>query len=94
MPRAVWNGAVLAESHTCIELEGNFYFPPESVRMEYLKKSKTTTVCPWKGNASYYTIEVDRQCLEDGAWCYPEPKEAAKHLKNHFVFWKGVQVDA
>jgi uncharacterized protein (DUF427 family) len=93
MPKAVWNGVVLAESDSCVEVEGNSYFPPGSVRTEHLKKSTTTTVCPWKGTASYYTIEVSGKRLEDGAWYYPDPKSAAMHIKNHVAFWKGVRVE-
>lgn len=93
MPKAVWNGATLAESDDCVDLEGNCYFPSSSVRMDFMKKSDTHTFCPWKGTASYYTIEVDGRTLRDGAWYYPDPKEAAMNIKDHIAFWKGVRVD-
>ena len=95
MPRAVWNGVVLAEaSNDHVELvEGNVYFPPDAVNQEYLKHSATHTVCPWKGTASYYTVVVDGHENKDAAWYYPEPKDAAKQIKAHVAFWRGVNVE-
>jgi len=94
MAKAIWNGVVLAESNKTIIVEGNHYFPPESVNMEYFKPSDTHTTCPWKGLASYYTIEVDGKTNPDAAWYYPTPKEAAKHVTGRVAFWKGVTVES
>lgn len=93
MPRAVWNGAVLAESSGCEVVEGNCYFPIESVNRSYLRESGTHTVCPWKGVASYYHVVVDGKTNEDAAWYYPEPKDAAQNIKGRVAFWRGVQVE-
>jgi uncharacterized protein (DUF427 family) len=90
--KAIWNGAVIAESDTTIVVEGNHYFPPESVRREYLQPSDTHTTCPWKGVASYYHVVVGGQVNRDAAWYYPEPKPAAGHIKDYVAFWRGVQV--
>lgn len=92
MPKATWNGTVLAESDATVVVEGNHYFPPDAVRTEYLKPSDTHTVCGWKGTASYYTVEVDGKQNADAAWYYPAPKDAAKEIANHVAFWKGVTV--
>jgi uncharacterized protein (DUF427 family) len=89
--KAIWNGAVIAESDTTIVVEGNHYFPPESVRREYLQPSDTHTTCPWKGVASYYHVVVGGQVNRDAAWYYPEPKPAASHIKDYVAFWRGVQ---
>ena len=94
MAKAIWNGAVLAESDQAVVVEGNYYFPPESVRSEYFRPSETHTTCPWKGLASYRTIEVNGQQNPDAAWYYPEPKTAAAQIKDCVAFWKGVQVVA
>jgi uncharacterized protein (DUF427 family) len=93
MPKATWNGATIAESDNCVVVEGNQYFPSDSVKKEYLKVSDTHTTCPWKGLASYYSIEVDGKVNKDAAWYYPEPKDAAKQIKDYVAFWRGVQVD-
>lgn len=93
MPKAVWNGAVLAESGDTIVIEGNHYFPAHSVNMEFFKPSPTHTVCGWKGTASYYTIEVNGQQNPDAAWYYPTPKDAAKEIAGYVAFWKGVKVE-
>ncbi len=93
MPKAVWNGAVIAESEETVVVEGNHYFPPESVNPEYLKNSSAQTVCPWKGLASYYDIEVDGKTNERSAWYYPEPSPAASNIKDYIAFWKGVKVE-
>jgi uncharacterized protein (DUF427 family) len=92
MAKAVWNGKLLAESNHTELVEGNVYFPPESIKREFFKESKTHTVCPWKGEASYYHIDVDGKVNVDAAWYYPNPKEKAKHLKNYVAFWRGVEV--
>jgi len=92
MPRATWNGTVIAESDRCETVEGNCYFPRDAVHREYLRESATHTVCPWKGTASYYDIVVDGKTNKDAAWYYPETKEAAKHVRGYIAFWKGVSV--
>jgi uncharacterized protein (DUF427 family) len=91
--RAIWNGKVLAESERYESVEGNVYFPPQSVRREYLRDSSTRTVCPWKGVAHYYSLEVDGKSNPDAAWYYPEPKAAASKLRDHVAFWRGVTVE-
>jgi uncharacterized protein (DUF427 family) len=93
MPRATWNGAVLAESDRTVVVEGNHYFPPEAVRRERLRDSATHTVCGWKGTASYYDVEVGGQVNKDAAWYYPDPTPAAANIKGHVAFWKGVRVE-
>jgi len=92
MVRAIWSGAVLAESDETEMHEGTHYFPPQSIKKEFFKPSGTRTVCPWKGMASYFSIEVDGRTNEDAAWSYPAPKDAAKNIKDHMAFWKGVEV--
>ncbi|MEN9205441.1 MAG: DUF427 domain-containing protein [Thermostichales cyanobacterium SZTDM-1c_bins_54] len=92
MVRAIWNGVVIAESDRCVVVEGNQYFPPEDVKQEYLQPSSTHTTCPWKGVASYYTLNVNGKTNPDAAWYYPDPKPAAAHIKGRVAFWKGVQV--
>jgi uncharacterized protein (DUF427 family) len=93
MPKAIWNGAVLAESDKCEVVEGNQYFPPDSINKQYFKESSTHTTCPWKGVASYYSIEVDGQENKDAAWYYPSAKEKAKNIEGFIAFWKGVKVE-
>jgi uncharacterized protein (DUF427 family) len=93
MPKAVWNGTVIAESDATVVVEGNHYFPLDSVHREYLKPSKTTTQCPWKGTASYYDIEAGGRRNPDAAWYYPEPSAAAQQIKNHVSFWRGVRIE-
>lgn len=90
--KAVWNGKVIAESNETINVEGNYYFPEESVKMEYLHKSDTTTVCHWKGVASYYSLEIDGERNTDAAWYYADPKPLADGIRNRIAFWKGVKV--
>lgn len=92
MAKATWNGAVLAESSKTRVVEGNHYFPADSIVTEYFKPSDSKTECPWKGEASYYNIEVEGKLNEDAAWYYPDPKEAAQEIKGHVAFWKGVEV--
>jgi uncharacterized protein (DUF427 family) len=93
MPRALWKGTVIAESDKFELVEGNVYFPPDTVRREYLKDSATHTVCGWKGTASYYTVAVDGEENKDAAWYYPDPKAAAANIKDHVAFWRGVTVE-
>jgi uncharacterized protein (DUF427 family) len=94
MAKAEWNGVVIAESDDTVIVENNHYFPLSSVRAELLRDSDTHTVCPWKGTASYYSLEVDGQTNVDAAWYYPEPKDAASEILDHVAFWKGVTVTA
>ena len=90
--KAIWNDAVLAESKETIVVEGNHYFPPDSVNREYFRESDKHSTCPWKGLASYYDVVVDGKVNKDAAWYYPAPKEAAKQITGYVAFWKGVQV--
>jgi uncharacterized protein (DUF427 family) len=94
MAKATWNGVVLAESDETVIVEGNHYFPAESVRWELFQPSDTNTVCGWKGTASYHSVVVDDAVNADAAWYYPEPKEAAAEIKDRIAFWKGVTVEA
>ncbi len=91
--RAKWRGKVIAESNKTVSVEGNHYFPLESVRQEYLRASETHTTCPWKGEASYYDVLVNDEVNKDAAWYYPQPKEAAQHITGHIAFWKGVSIE-
>jgi uncharacterized protein (DUF427 family) len=93
MARATWNGAVIAESDRFEMVEGNVYFPPETVKQEYLQPSDTHTVCWWKGTASYYTLSVDGQENRDAAWYYPDASEKAKNVEGYVAFWRGVTVE-
>jgi uncharacterized protein (DUF427 family) len=93
MPKATWNGVILAESDNCEMVEGNYYFPPDSIKKEYFQSSNTHTVCPWKGEASYYTLIVDGQENKDAAWYYPSPKEKANNIQGYVAFWRGVKVE-
>lgn len=90
--QAIWNGAVIAESEDTVVVEGNHYFPPQSLHREFLQLSDTQTVCGWKGTASYYTVIVNGKQNPDAAWFYPQPKEAATQIKDHVAFWRGVDV--
>jgi uncharacterized protein (DUF427 family) len=90
--KALWNNQVIAESNDTVVVEGNHYFPLGSVKKEFLQPSDTHTTCPWKGLASYYTLEVNGETNKDAAWYYPEPKDAAQQIKNRVAFWRGVQV--
>ena len=92
MPKAVWNNTVLAEADQTEIVEGNHYFPADSLRREHFRDSTTHTVCSWKGTASYYDVIVDGQINKDAAWFYPAPKEAASNIAGRVAFWKGVQV--
>jgi uncharacterized protein (DUF427 family) len=90
--KAVWNGQVLAESDDTVVVEGNHYFPVDSINKAFFSDSKTHTYCPWKGQASYYNVEVEGQVNRDAAWYYPTPKDAAKEIKGRVAFWRGVRV--
>ncbi|MFW5663854.1 MAG: DUF427 domain-containing protein [bacterium] len=90
--KATWNNKTIASSNNTVVVEGNHYFPEESVNKEFFKPSSYTTTCPWKGKASYFHLEVDGKTNENAAWYYPEPKDAASQIKNHFAFWKGVEI--
>ncbi len=93
MTKAVWRGAVIADSDACIVVEGNRYFPPASVRREHLRASETHTVCSWKGTASYYDVVVGADTNEDAAWTYPTPKPDATQIRDYIAFWKGVEIE-
>jgi uncharacterized protein (DUF427 family) len=93
MPRAIWNGAVLAESDRCEVVEGNQYFPPDAVKRELFHASATHTTCGWKGLASYYDVEVAGKRNKDAAWFYPSPLPAAKNITGYIAFWRGVTIE-
>lgn len=90
--KAIWNNAVIAESDETVVVEGNHYFPVTSIKKEYFKQSETHTVCPWKGTASYYNIEVDGSVNQDAAWFYPETSVAAKKIEGYVAFWRRVEI--
>ena len=91
--KATWNDAVIADSNDTVVVEGNHYFPPESVNRAYLEPSDLHTTCPWKGEASYYSLTVNGETNKDAAWYYPAPKEAAAEIKDRVAFWKGVKIE-
>jgi uncharacterized protein (DUF427 family) len=93
MPKAIWEGTVIAESDNCVVVEGNQYFPAEAVRKECLQPSDKTTVCGWKGTANYYDVVVNGKRNPDAAWYYVNPLPAASHIQGHVAFWKGVRVE-
>ena len=90
--KAIWNNVVLADSNQTLEVEGNQYFPPSALNLEYFKKSEKNTICSWKGTASYYDLDVNGKMNKDAAWYYPEPKSAAGNIAGYIAFWKGVEV--
>ncbi len=92
--KAVWNGTVIAESDNTVVVEGNHYFPPDSIKSEHFQNSDYQTVCPWKGTASYYNVVVDGETNANAAWYYPTAKERAKNIEGHLAFWNGVQVQS
>ena len=92
MPKAIWNGTVIADSEDTIVVDGNHYFPPDSVNREQLQESAHQTVCGWKGTASYFDVVVEGKTNQQAAWYYPDPKEAASNIRDHIAFWKGVEV--
>ncbi len=93
MRHAIWNGAVIAESDRCVVVEGNPYFPADTVKREFLRDSSTHTICGWKGTASYYDVVVNGETNKDAAWYYPEPKPEAANIKGYIAFWKGVKIE-
>ena len=94
MPRAVWNGTVIAQSDDTVVVEGNHYFPPSSLSTEYFTPSEAHSVCPWKGMASYYDVTVDGHVASGAAWYYPNPRPAAGDIRDYVAFWRGVRVEA
>ena len=92
MVKAIWKEKLIAESDDVEVVEGNYYFPPDSVKREYLKNSDTHSTCPWKGFASYYDIVVDGDVNKDAAWYYEDPKPKASKIKNYVAFWNGVEI--
>lgn len=92
--KAIWNNQVIAESDQTVVVEGNHYFPPDSIQKEFFETSQTHTSCPWKGEASYKNISVNGKTNNDAAWYYPNPKPAASQIKDHIAFWKGVKIEA
>jgi uncharacterized protein (DUF427 family) len=93
MPKAVWNGKVIAQSDRCEVVDGNQYFPSDAIVAEFFQDSATHTTCGWKGVASYYNVVVDGVVNADAAWYYPEPKDAAKNIAGYIAFWRGVKVE-
>lgn len=93
MPKATWNGVVIAESDPFETVEGNVYFPMDAIKKEYFVESETTSICPWKGTASYLTVNVNGETNADAAWYYADPKTAASNIKDHVAFWRGVDVE-
>lgn len=93
MAKAIWEGALLAESDACVIVEGNYYFPADSIRRNYFHPSPQTTICPWKGTAHYYDVEVNGKRNPNAAWYYPEPSAAAREIKDRVAFWKGIRVE-
>jgi uncharacterized protein (DUF427 family) len=93
MKTATWNGTVVAQSDETVVIEGNHYFPPNSINEEYYRESETQTICPWKGVASYYNIEVEGELNNNAAWFYKNPSNLAEAIKDHVAFWKGVVVE-
>ena len=92
MPKAIWNGTVVAESQNTQVVEGNHYFPADAIHEEFFRASDATTVCGWKGTANYYDLVVDGQVNQQAAWYYAQPKSAAAEIEGHVAFWKGVQI--
>ena len=92
MPQAWWNGTKIADSDATVVVERNHYFPPESLDQTVLRPSATTSGCPWKGTAHYYTLEVGGAQNKDAAWYYPDPKSAAENIRGRVAFWKGVEI--
>ncbi|MBC8166209.1 MAG: DUF427 domain-containing protein [Bryobacteraceae bacterium] len=93
MAKATWQSTVLAESENIERVEGNVYFPAESIHREFFEPSEHTTECPWKGTAHYYHIDINGEKNQNAAWFYPEPKPEAANIRNHVAFWKGVKVE-
>ena len=94
MAKAIWNNTVIAESNNVETVEGNIYFPPSSLRREFFVDSEQHSTCPWKGEASYYSIKVNDEVNRDAAWYYPQPKPEAANIKDYVAFWRGVQIES
>jgi uncharacterized protein (DUF427 family) len=94
MAKAFWAGKLIAESNACVVVEGNQYFPADAVKTQYLKSSAHTSICPWKGTAHYYHVEVDGLRSDNAAWFYPDPKSEAAEITGRIAFWKGVRVES
>ena len=92
--KAIWNGKVIAESEKTLQIEGNHYFPADTVERNFLMDSQTTTFCSWKGTASYYDLKVNSKINKDAAWYYPDPYDAALKIKGYIAFWKGVEIQS
>ncbi len=90
--KAIWNGKIIAESEETVVVEGNHYFPSQAIKEEFFSKSSSQTTCPWKGQASYYNINVEGEENKDAAWYYRDPKERAESIKGYVAFWRGVEV--
>ncbi|MBT2969741.1 MAG: hypothetical protein B6D72_15840 [gamma proteobacterium symbiont of Ctena orbiculata] len=90
--KAIWNGRIIAASDETLIVEGNHYFPPDSLHRDYFRSSSTTSICPWKGTANYYTISVDGRENRDAAWYYPSPSAAAEKIRDYVAFWRGVEI--
>lgn len=90
--KAIWNDMVVAESDQTVVVEGNHYFPPNSLRHEFFEESTLHSTCPWKGEANYYHVKVNGKVNLDAAWYYPDPNDAAKEIRSHVAFWKGIEV--
>jgi uncharacterized protein (DUF427 family) len=93
MMRAIWNGVVLAEAEHTVRVEGNHYFPKDSLNLQYFARSSHTSVCPWKGSARYFDVVVDGDVNRAAAWYYPKPSEAAREITDHVAFWRGVRIE-
>jgi len=93
MAKAIWNDTIIAESDHTEKVEGNHYFPLNTIKKEYFRENQTTSICPWKGTAKYYDVVIDDQVNNAAAWYYPEPKSAAANIKDHVAFWRGVTVE-
>jgi uncharacterized protein (DUF427 family) len=91
--KAVWKGEIIAESDQTVEVDGNYYFPKESLKKTYFKKSLTRSSCPWKGKAMYYSLKVGKEVNKDAAWSYSDPNLGARIIKDHVAFWKGVRIE-
>jgi uncharacterized protein (DUF427 family) len=92
MPKAIWNEKVIAESDNTVVVEGNHYFPADTINTQFFQESSMSSVCHWKGTASYYDVVVDGEVNKGAAWYYPEPKDAAANIRDYVAFWRGVQV--
>lgn len=92
MPKAIWNGVILADSDETVVVDGDHYFPPETLKKDHFEESHTRTICPWKGQATYFNVVVNGAMNKDAAWSYLDPKPAAEKISGYVAFWRGVQV--